>query len=325
MKNLYKLIGVTAITAVIAAVLGCASMTLVSLDTNTIEGPKQVRQGVDINPGDIKVTGIYKDDSRKAVAVKSENIVFDKHTPGVQTVKIRISKQEASFQTQVMPLNTLTASFSSDAATLYTGDMPDSKWPGLDVRGEWEQMGGGKVDVASCKITGYNQEQAGRQTLTVTFEGKTASFNVTVTPSHPLRGDWVLEWEGPSHGLPTFEFKNDGTYATGNTRDGTSTRGTYTTSPPSASEGKITMTLSQVPGKSYSEKYGCLPFMFYARKDMDLAIRLSESKKEEEQRMTDEQINIVLNGIFSSHTRDYAIKDGKLFFDGKDQGGYVRK
>jgi len=342
MKNRNKHFGaqfgllITAFSAlVIGTILGCASMTLVSLDT--AEGPKQVRQGLDINPGDITLYGIYKDESRKTVNLKSENIVFDKHTPGTQTVKVRISKLEASFQTQVMPLNSLTAAFQP-IGTLYTGDTPDSKWPGLEIRGEWEQMGGGTIDAASCRISGYNKEQAGRQTLTVSFEGKTASFNVTVTPSHPLRGDWVQDWDGPSHGLITWEFKNDGTYSSGDTRTGTtSDRGTYTTSPPSASEGKITMTRTHVPGKDYTDKYGCLPIMLYTRENMEIAIRLTEANKEEGQRMTDAQINVVLNGIYSSRTRDYAIKDGKLFFDGEEKregvgvgviggrGGFVRR
>jgi hypothetical protein len=89
------------------------------------------------------------------------------------------------------------------------------------------------------------------------------------------------------------------------------------------------MTLSYVSGRSYTEQYGCLPGLRYTRSTMDTAIRLSEAKKEEGQRMTDEQINAALNGIFTSRTRDYAIRDDKLFLDGeKDEeveGGIIKR
>ena len=330
----FKLLAITGAALVMLAVLaGCASMQLVSLDS--AEGPKQVRQGMDINPKDITVYGIYKDESRKTINMKSDYIVFDRHTPGPQTVKLRISGKEIGFETEVMPLLSLAVAAVSQPTQLFTGDTPDSKWPYLEIRGEWEQLGSGKIDTASCQFTGYNKEQVGNQTITVSFEGKTTAFNINVAQSHPLKGEWVRDFDGPSlGGVATLEFKNDGTYGSGNTRDGTPTTGTYTTDPPLASEGKITMTLSYVSGISYAEQYGCLPGLRYTRSSMETAIRLSESKKEEGQRMTDAQINVALNGIFTSRTRDYAIRGDKLFLDGeKDEEseygvikrGYVRK
>ena len=310
MKNTRKFIVLALIAAITLALslAGCASMQLVSLETDTVEGPKQVRQGQDINPKDITVYGIYKDESRKAVTIRSGNIVFDKHTPGPQTVKVNVSGKEAGFQTQVMPLLSLTAAFQP-TTTLWTDDEPDPKWPGLEIRGAWDQMESDKIDTASCEITGYNKEQAGSQTITVSYEGKTTAFNVNVTQSHPLRGRWVVDLGGPSTGgVPTLSFENDGTYASGNTRDGTSSRGTYTTN-----GGKITMTLTHVEGKLYPE-YGCLPIMLYTRTQMEASLRATETGKA----MTDDQINAVLNSVYTTFTRDYSINGDKLSFNNRE-------
>jgi hypothetical protein len=176
---------IAALTAALVAVIGtiftgCASMQLVSVETDTVDGPKQVRQGYDIIPREITVWGIFKDGSRKTVNISNTNITFDKNTPGTQTVKVRVSGQEATFQTQVMPLRTLTVSSPPKTALFKVGQEPDATWPGLEIRGEWDQMGGEKIPLASCEITGYRKEQAGKQTIRVAYLGLTAAFDVDV-------------------------------------------------------------------------------------------------------------------------------------------------
>jgi hypothetical protein len=312
MKNKFELFGITAIVALIGMILaGCASMQLVSLDT--AEGPKQVRQGMDINPKDITVYGIYKDESRKTINMKSDYIVFDKHTPGPQTVKLRISGKEISFETEVMPLLSLAVSAVSQTTELYTGDTPDPKWPYLEIRGEWDQMGRGKIDTASCQITGYDKEKAGNQTITVSFEGKTTAFNINVAQSHPLKGTWSEP--GPAHMIQSYTFNNDGTYEvyTSGENSGGISKGTYTTS-----DGKITMTTTQLHGRLYRE-YGCLSIMYYTKEQMETSLRATEAGKQ----MTDEQINATLNRVYTSSTRDYAINGDKLSFDGGRE--YVKR
>jgi hypothetical protein len=162
-------------------------MKLVSLETDTVNGPRQVRQYQDINPKDITVWGIYEDESRKQVSLGSGNIVFDKRTPGLQTVRIRVSGKEAGFQTQVMPLRTLTIAAQPRTVLFKQGQEADSRWPGLEIRGEWNQMGSDKIDLASCRISGYNKDQTGRQAITVSYEGLTAAFNVNVVALESLR------------------------------------------------------------------------------------------------------------------------------------------
>ena len=185
MKNL-KLLAIIGAALVIGTVLaGC--MTLVNLEEDTVDGPKQVRQGQDINPREITVWGHYSNSkgtrqTRKVVSIGDANITFNKHTPGPQTVKVRVGwhAQEVSFVTNVMALTRLSVESPPQKTLFKVGDEPDPKWPGLDVRGTWDQMGSAPVALKDLEITGYLKNQAGEQTLTVSFEGQTAVFKVNV-------------------------------------------------------------------------------------------------------------------------------------------------
>jgi hypothetical protein len=190
MRN-YKTIWVTALAAVIAFLMaGCASTRLDYLEEDTVSGPKQVRQGQNINPRDITVWGIYKDGSRKVVAVGNGSINFNSHTPGPQVVKVRVgilTSQEVSFMTEVMALRTLTVASPPRDVLFKAGTDPDPTWPGLEIRGEWDQMGSDKIDLSYCELTGFMKDQAGRQTIRVSYEGQTTTFDVTVVSMTAIR------------------------------------------------------------------------------------------------------------------------------------------
>jgi hypothetical protein len=175
-----KLFGIIVVTAVIAVLAGCASTKLISVETDTADGPRQVRQGRDIDPKLITVCGNYKDGSRKLISVSSSQVSFNNHTPGPQTVKVRVSNQEVSFQTEVMALRSLTIASPPRTTLFKQGQEQDPAWPGLEVRGEWDQMGSDRINLASCEVTGYMKDQPGRQTIRVSYEGLTATFDVDV-------------------------------------------------------------------------------------------------------------------------------------------------
>jgi len=182
MKN-FKLLVICALTLVIGILAGCASMTLVDLDWDAVQGPKQVRQGQNISPRDVIIYGFYKDGSRKLVSVSASDITFNSHTPGVQTVSVRVgvfNRQAATFQTEVMALRTLTVASPPRTAIFKQGQDADPKWPGLEIRGEWDQMGSDAIDISYFEVTGYDKNQPGRQTITASYEGLSANFQVDV-------------------------------------------------------------------------------------------------------------------------------------------------
>jgi hypothetical protein len=169
---------------------GCASMRLDHLETDTVDGPKQVRQGQDIDPKLITIWGIYKDGSRKVVSVGSGSITFNKHSPGRQTVKVRVgffTSQEVSFETEVMALRSLSIASQPRTTLFKQGQDPDPAWPGLEVRGEWDKMGSAKIALGYCEITGYMKNQPGKQVIKVSYEGLTATFDVDIRSMTAIR------------------------------------------------------------------------------------------------------------------------------------------
>ena len=176
--KLFTIIAAALLIGIIFA--GCASMQLISIDESSVQGPRQVRQGQDINPREIIIMGNYKDGSYKSVPVSQSNITFNKHTPGLQTVTVRVSRQAVTFVTEVMALRTLTVSSPPRIALFKEGQDADPSWPGLEIRGEWDQMGSDRIDLSYCEITGYNKNQPGRQIIRVSYEGLTVTFEVDV-------------------------------------------------------------------------------------------------------------------------------------------------
>ena len=160
---------------------GCASLDY--LEEGTATGPAQVRQGMDINPREITVWGIYKNGRRQVVSVSPSNITFNKHSPGPQEVKIRVgifTTQETSFMTEVMALQRLDVATQPRVTIFKQGQMPDPEWPGIEIRGTWDNMGSHRVELSSCEVTGFMPNQVGRQTIRVTFEGIQTTFDIDV-------------------------------------------------------------------------------------------------------------------------------------------------
>jgi len=178
MKNL-KLLAISAVVLLIPVFIGCKSMQIDFMEENA-DGPKQVRQGQDINPKEITVWAMYKDGQRRTVSVTQGSITFNKHTPGPQTVKIRVQRQEVSFVTEVMALRSLTVASPPRVALFKEGQEPDRAWPGLEVRGEWDQMGSHKIELNYLEITGFMKDQPGKQVIRVTYEGIQTTFEVDV-------------------------------------------------------------------------------------------------------------------------------------------------
>jgi hypothetical protein len=79
-----------------------------------------------------------------------------------------------------MALRALTVSSPPRVTLFKEGDVPDPSWPGLEIRGEWDQMGSDRIDLSYCEITGYMKDQPGKQTIRVSYEGLVTTFEVDV-------------------------------------------------------------------------------------------------------------------------------------------------
>jgi len=194
--------------AVLFAVVlaGCASMILLSVESESVKGPERVRQYGDINPKDIIIYGNYKDGSRKQISVSKGDISFDNSKPGVQTVKVNTGKEPVNFQTEVMALTGLTITSSPKAWKLgVPARVPKSSaggvsaapgndqnnWPGLEIQGVWDKLGSEKISASAiadeCQFSGFDPNKAGAQNVTVAWKGKQTTFSVNVVAMDSLK------------------------------------------------------------------------------------------------------------------------------------------
>ena len=182
-KFKWQLMFMCALVPVIGMVLaGCKSMQVDYLEQESVSGPSHVRQFYPINPREITVWAMYKDGKRRVYSVSPSEISFDSSRPGTQTVRIRgaFNRQEVSFQTEVVALNGLTITSPPRNTLFKIGTDPDPRWPGLEIRGTWAQLGSEQIPIDRCEVTGYLKNQSGRQTITVAFGGLRTTFEVNV-------------------------------------------------------------------------------------------------------------------------------------------------
>ena len=225
MKNLKVLMIITVVLLIGAVFTGCAGMQIAYLEEDTVVGPSQVRQGQNISPREVTVWAIYKNGERRVVSVSQSDITFNNHTPGPQQVRVRVgifNNFVVYFTTEVMALRSLTVASPPRTVIFKQGEVPDPTWPGLELRGEWDGMGSHRIDLADCEVSGFNPNQTGRQTIRISYEGLTETFDIDVRgmvsiqiAQNPIKTDYIqgepldltgLRVMGVWEGFPTEEL-----------------------------------------------------------------------------------------------------------------------
>jgi len=125
-----------AITAIIAlGMTACASMTIVSVEWDTLKGPAKVRQFYNIPITNISLYANYKDESRKEVTMISAS--HNKERTGIQTVTV-LGKGSGTFQTEVMELLNIRIERPPTKTTYNVGETANLS--GIRVIGSWKDM-----------------------------------------------------------------------------------------------------------------------------------------------------------------------------------------
>jgi hypothetical protein len=171
-----------AVAAVLSAA-GCASVTGAALNS----GPAKTvyGQGQNLDIAGIRAGITYSNGKNKIQTVEESQLSgYDKHTPGTQTVNVDITNfwgktlGTGTFEVSVMPL--VSIAIASPPAKIKYGQGEELDAAGLAVRGTWEEIGEGAIPGDDYTLSGYDKDNFGNQTVTASFEGKTASFDVTV-------------------------------------------------------------------------------------------------------------------------------------------------
>jgi hypothetical protein len=146
------------------------------------------------------VTGTYSNNSTKTETVSASNVSgYNADTAGTQTLTISISGKTAQFSVTVSEptLQSIVVTTAPAKTTYAKGEALDLT--GLVVTGTYSDNSTKTETVNADNITGYNANSTGIQTLTVTIDGKTATFTVRVQASAPL----AVNFDDPINGIPT--------------------------------------------------------------------------------------------------------------------------
>ena len=121
---------------------------------------------------DLVVTASYADNSSKEVTDYTIE-GFDSSKPGNQTVTVTYEGKSVSFDVKVNnpALTGITAASKKDSYNY--GER-------LKLTVVASYADGSKVEVTNYQVSGYNSKEAGVQTITVTFEGKTCTLDIVV-------------------------------------------------------------------------------------------------------------------------------------------------
>jgi uncharacterized repeat protein (TIGR02543 family) len=140
--------------------------------------------GEALNLSGLVVTGTYSDGATKAETVNLSNISgYNANTTGTQTLTVTVNGKTTTFTVTVnsSALQSIAVT-TPPAKTVYiTGEALDLS--GLVVTGTYSDGVTKAETVSLANISGYNADTAEQQTLTVTIDGKTTTFTVTVNNS----------------------------------------------------------------------------------------------------------------------------------------------
>jgi membrane-bound inhibitor of C-type lysozyme len=233
---------------------------------------------------------------------------YDPNRAGRQTVTVSYQGKTATFNVNVVDLQSIRIASAPTKVTYGYGENLDLS--GMRVIGTWPGLPEEAVSISSSNITGFNNQTVGRQTVTVTYRGKTATFNVEVVLT--LNGTWVKRDNDGGELIYTFDNGN-WTYSLRypNSQSALSAfndipyvyGGTYTTS-----GGKITMTITR-HAQLASNSYG-IPQGLYTRDELEAAIRASEKGKT----MSEEEIRRAVGNAatYNTTTNDYSLSGNTL-------------
>jgi cytochrome c-type biogenesis protein CcmE len=143
-------------------------------------------QGETLDIGGLVVTGTYSDGTSKQETVSLSNISgYNPNLVGQQTLTVTLNGKTASFTVTVNAGGAVLQSIaitSQPTKTVYT-EGEAFEIGGLVVTGTYSDSTSKQETVSLSNVSGYNPNLVGQQTLTVTLNGKTASFTVTVNAS----------------------------------------------------------------------------------------------------------------------------------------------
>ncbi|WP_207911025.1 bacterial Ig-like domain-containing protein, partial [Paenibacillus albiflavus] len=153
---------------------------LVSIKVTTPPTKMIYNVGESLDPTGLVVTGTYDDDTTAIMNVTLTDITgFDKTKLGKQTLTVTIDGKSTTFEVTVeKKLVSIKVTTPPTKIIYNVGESLDPT--GLVVTGTYDDDTTAIMNVTLTDITGFDKTKLGKQTLTVTIDGKSTTFEVTV-------------------------------------------------------------------------------------------------------------------------------------------------
>ena len=170
------------------------NLTVTVQESKTLEsiavtaGPTKTtyKVGEELDLTGLVVTATYSDDSTAPVEVTPAMVTgFDNTQTGKQTLTVTYEGETATFEVTVeedqpQPPTLESIAVTANPAKIIYQAGEELNLDGLVVTATYSDDSTAPVEVPPAMVTGFDNAKAGKQTLTVTYEEKTATFEVTV-------------------------------------------------------------------------------------------------------------------------------------------------
>ena len=140
---------------------------------------KEYNYGEDLNLSGLSVKAVMKSGNKTNVAINNCKITgYDKNKLGNQTVTVSYNEKIATFQVTVKDYITNLEIVEPTKKEYNYGE--DLNLSGLSVKAVMKSGNKTNIAINNCKITGYDKNKIGDQTVTINYGGKAATFKVRV-------------------------------------------------------------------------------------------------------------------------------------------------
>ena len=136
--------------------------------------------GEEFDPAGLSVKAIYSTGEEDLAAADYQLSGFDSATAGEKTITVTFQGQTATFKVTVAEavLESIRVAANPTKVAYYPGDEFDPA--GIQVKAKYNNGSERDVAVADLAFSGFNSAVSGEQTITVTYQEKTATFTVNV-------------------------------------------------------------------------------------------------------------------------------------------------
>ncbi|MCI7350964.1 MAG: DUF4214 domain-containing protein [Ruminococcus sp.] len=174
-----------------------AAATVSSIEVSAIPAKTSYFVGDTLDLSGGKVTVSYEDGSSKVMDITSAMVSgFDSTKSGTQTVTVTYEGKTDSYSVSVKTaaVTGIEVSVTPSKTSYYVGDTLDLSGGKITV--SYEDGSSKVMDITSAMVSGFDSTKSGTQTVTVTYEGKTDSFDVTVNEpehEHNFSDEWAFD------------------------------------------------------------------------------------------------------------------------------------